>query len=445
MPEQILDTKTLQDALVSFKTDLNKTIEDLIKKQSDSANIAIADLKTKLDAAEKGLATLQELSKKGFGLPGAEKEKGRFSWAKYWTGLYKNHLMSKGALTVSEVQRYWDTTGSFEQRISKDYIAIVNKDYNATDGTSGGMLVPPQIYQGDLIDVVYANTAIMKMPILKFLGLTADMPIPVKNGHMTVSSLGETEAPAKSSNTFGLKWVRPKKLGVYTIISNRILYETNNAIESIVKGDMAMDASVELSRCLTNGKGSDSEGRGIMSYYADMTDKSDLSTNGRKFTIDDLADMKMSLACVDELRDTPTYGAIMHPAVEWGMIREKGEMYSGQAERKGMPKVPSLLLDKSVIANATKLSIESTTQIAKTTVGTSATCSKVVVGDWSKFVYATFRDPVFKVSDQATVDGQSMFLTDQIAMVMQLEYDCVCLRPAAFCGRDGAETNKSNW
>jgi HK97 family phage major capsid protein len=441
-----MDLEKLKELLEAFKTDVKAMIDTKSKEQSDASGKEVLSLKEKLASAEKGLEEIKAAIKKPFGMPGVEQEKQKFSWAKFFVGLSNDFRVTKGHLDASAAKHFWDTVASFERTVCTEYSNQQSKDYNASDGSSGGFLVPPQIYQGDVIDVVYANTAILKMPVLKFTNLKGDMPIPVDNGHLTSYSLGETEAPTKSSATFKLEWLRPKKIGTYVRVSNRLLDQTNNAIEMIVKGKMALDASVELSRCLTNGKGADSEGKGILQFYSAMTGQKSISTNGKRFSIDDLASMKQALAVANELRDTNTYGTIMHPSALWGMLRETVEMYSSQTNGKGANKMGKLLLDKTVIQEALKLSIEDTTQIPMSTVGTSTTSSKVITGDWSKFVYASFRDPIFRVSDVASdASGRSALLNDELFMVMFLEYDCNCLRPAAFCGRDGAETAEASW
>lgn len=437
-----MEKEELKTMLTDFRDGIVATIETKSKEQSDLATKEIAELRGKLTEAEKALATVQEEIKKNksFGLPGLEEElkSKKFHWGKYFIGLAKNHKAQKGLISSDEAKKFWDGEASFERRVCKDY--------NATDGSSGGFIVPPQVYQGDVIDTVYANTAILKLPILKLTGLNSDMPIPVDNGNLTAYHVGETGAPTKTDSSFKLEWLRPKKIGVYTRVSNRLLDQTNDAIEMIVKNKMALDMAVELARALTNGLGADKEGKGILQYYEQMTGTSNLGTNGRRFTIDDLAAMKQSLAVANELRDTNTQGTIMHPAVLWGMLREKTEMYSGQATRNGAPKLSNLLIDQTMIESALKLKLEATTQIPASTVGNSATNSKVITGDWSKFVYASFRDPIFKVSDVASDStGASALLNDDMLMVMFIEYDCNCLRPTAFCGRDGAQTAEANW
>src|SRR4030042_6206252 len=166
-----IEKTELESMLTVFRDGITKAIEAKAKEQSDSANKEIAEMKVKLADAEKALNDLKEQAKKGFGVPGLEKEKGNFNWGKYFVGLAKDFKVSKGLLDASEAKKHWDGEASFEARVCKDY--------NATDGSSGGFIVPPQIYQGDVIDVVYANTAILKMPVLKFTGLKNDMPIPV--------------------------------------------------------------------------------------------------------------------------------------------------------------------------------------------------------------------------------------------------------------------------
>lgn len=433
-----IDKEEMKSMLSDFKVNVEKAIDEKTKAASDTSTKEISDLREKLTIAEKALDEIKEQNKKSFGLPGVEKEKEKFNWSKYFTGLFKNYKASIGELPTDEVKSFWDKEASFEGRVCKDY--------SAGDGSSGGFVVPPQIYQGDIIDTVYANTAVMKMPVMKFEGLKTDMPIPIDKGNLTAYHVGETEAPTKTGSSFGLEWLRPKKIGVYVRVSERLLYQTNNAIEMIVKQKMALDAAVKMSYGLTAGKGSDSEPKGISQYYSSMTGTKVLSTNGRRFSIDDIAAQKQALATANELRDSNTYGTIMRPEVFWGMLRERNEYVSSQAVSKQGLKVASLLIDQTAIQSALKVSIESTTQVPLSTSGTSATTSKVITGDWNKFAVATFRDPIFRISREATdAAGHSALLNDEVFMVMFLEYDCVCTRPTSFCGFDGAETVEANW
>jgi HK97 family phage major capsid protein len=435
-----MELTELKTMLETFKTDVKTLIDVNKKEQSDAANAEITALTAKLAEAEKGLAAIQEQLKKGgsFGLPGVEDEKRKFSWTNYIVGLYKNLQVSKGVISGAEAKRFWDGPAAFEQRVCKDY--------DATDGSDGAFLVPPQISKVDIIDTVYANTAMLKLPVMKLTGLKGDMPVPLDLGNFTAYNVGETEAPTKTSASLGLDWLRPKKIGVYVRVSNRLLDQTSGAIESLIRQKMAMDAAVKLSYNLTNGVGADSQCKGIMQYYSKMTGIANLGSNGTRLRIDHLASMKQALAAANEMTDGPSMGALMHTTALWGMLREKVEMYSSQPNARGKPMLGSLLVGQGDIEGALKMKIEATSQVASGTVGTSTTSTKVVVGDFSKYIYGEFRPPIFRVSDVASdSSGQSALLNDQLFLVMFLEYDGICVRPSAFCGKDGAEITESSW
>ena len=91
-----LTTEKLEGMLTSFKNDVTKAIEDKATQQNDKANAEIAELKTKLAEVTGALKTLEDERNKGFGLPGIDNEAKRFSWSKFFIGLHKNHVATKG-------------------------------------------------------------------------------------------------------------------------------------------------------------------------------------------------------------------------------------------------------------------------------------------------------------------------------------------------------------
>lgn len=438
-----MELTELKTMLETFTADVRKTVEEKVKEQSDAASKVIVDLQAKLTQAEAGLKTIEEQLKKGgsFGLPGLEEElkTKKFSWTNYIVGLYKNFKRDKGIPgAADDAKKHWDGPASFEARVCKDY--------DATDGSAGAFLVPPQVSKVDIIDTVYANTAMLKLPVMKLTGLKGDMPVPLDLGNLTAYNVGETEAPTRTDAKLGLDWLRPKKIGVYVRISNRLLDQTSGAIEALIRQKMAMDAAVKLSYNLTNGVGADSQCKGLLQYYDKMTGTGNLSANGARLRIDNLASMKQELAAKDELTDGPGMGCLMHTTALWGMLREKVEMYSSQPNARGKPMLGSLLVGQGDIEGALKMKLEATSQVASETLGTSTTTTRVVVGDFSKYLYGEFRSPIFRVSDVATdAAGQSALLNDQIFLVMFLEYDGLCVRPTAFCGKKGAEITEANW
>jgi HK97 family phage major capsid protein len=327
--------------------------------------------------------------------------------------------------------------------------AGVKRDYNSTDGSAGGFLVPPQQWTGDIIETVYANTPILNFPgVVKLTGLAGDMPIPTDNGNLTAYHVSENGKPTVTSAALGQQWLRAKKLGCFSKVSNRLISYSNQAIENFIREKMGRDCAVEMSRGLTSGTGSNSEPKGIMQYANQMTTGFSAGTNGARFSTDMAWKLQQSLAAADEKRDSGAYAYLMRPEVLYGLLRERVIQYSGQARANGQPVFSNTLgMTREQLQSIYRASFGDTTQIAGTdTTGTSSTTSKVVYGDWSRFVLATFRDPIFRVSDVAG-DGStgSAFLEDQLYMVMFMEYDCAITRPSSFVMATGAECTDTNW
>jgi hypothetical protein len=193
-------------------------------------------------------------------------------------------------------------------------------------------------------------------------------------------------------------------------------------------------------------------GKGIMSFAADMTttydgtntlQAYDSTTEKYRLRIDTAAKMQQALDNVNELRDSNTYGYLMHPQVKWGMKRERVLQYSGQSESQAMPIYGmNILMNDDRLRDALGYDFRTTNQISKD----SNKRTNVVFGDWSLFWTAQFRDPIIRVSDQAG-DGStgSAFLDDQLYIVMFIEYDCQCMRPSAFSIVTDAATDETEW
>ena len=458
------DTMTVEDLkpiLMEHRDGISALIDEKVKDQSTKADEEIAKLKVALVEANKGITALEEAQKRGksFGLPGCDEEKETFSWQKYFKAQYLAVANGKGSAPL--VSDPWKAADAeFEKEVCSQYfekraadlssqmrVEATNKAYGSDDGSSGGFLVPPE-WSNEVIDLVIAQMPIFTMPGVKQLrGLHGDLYVPTQASRNTGYHIGETEAPTESTGSFGGVWLRPKKVGGFTKQSNRLLYQSRGVSDSLIKDLLASAVRLEWHRGLLNGKGSDSEAKGL-TRYSGMTTTSDGtntmqgSAGNWRFRIDDTVKMMQGLANADELRDTNTYGFIMHPVVMFGMARERVLQYAGQANNVAQPVLgTNVFLTKEKLKEVIGYPIAHTTQMPKT-----GTLTDVYFGDWSLFWTAQFRDPIFRVSDQAS-DGStgSAFLQDQLYMVMFVEYDCQLMREAAFAKFANAETNESNW
>jgi len=458
MSEAVDAVAKIKTVLEEHKAGVESIIQEKLKEQSDASNAIIADLTEKHKKLEEGLANIAktEGNQKSFGMPGLEYEKSGWSWQRFFLAM--SIQQAAGRMPAYPMMSDpWGKCAPFEKEVVDQYCKRRGmevsfghvRDFNSDDGSQGGFLVPPEIYSGDIIEATYAQTPMLMLPTMKFTGLRGDLPIPVDTDHLTAYWVSETGKPTKSTGSFTLKTLRPKKLGVFTKMSNRLLAYSNQNIEMLIKDKMSRDASVKLSEGYTIGTGSEHQPLGILAAAnrTGMRTATAIGTNGGRFSIDHLMSMKQTLAVNNELRDTNTYGTLMHPSALWGMLRERVTQYTAQAYQRGALLTGALVLDKATIEAASKLMIGDSTQVPATlTKGSNSTCSYVLTGDFSKFATASFREPIFRVSDVAGDGGTgSAFLEDQLYMVMFIEVDSAMLRASAFALLSDAATTESDW
>jgi len=472
MPEKQITFEDIGVALKQHKSDIEARMEELKTEQSTSANAQVAELKGILAQVQKSLGDLESQVKesKSFGMPGLkdsiESGDARFDLSRF---LLADYLMKASGKGNCPVVNNWDQAikmadAAPEYSIAKEYWKkredILNKsvvfsshkkDYESDTGTLGGYLVPPEA-SSEIIDLAIAQMPLLNMPgVRRMTGLHGDLFVPTKTARGTgARHIGENSKPPKVQAAFGGVTFRPKKIGAYTKQSNRLLYQSRGTSDTIIRADLADEMALEWHRGLLNGSGADGEAKGILQYSNEMTTTVDGTTamtslidTSRRFRIDHAMQLQQALDNANELRDTGTYGYMMHPQVKWGMRRERIVQYSGQNESIAEPiDGMNILINDSRLRDILGFDFKTTTQMPKD----ANSRSKVVFGDWSLFWAATFRDTIIRVSDVAG-DGStgSAFLDDQLYIVMFTEYDCQCMRPSAFSVISDAATLSSEW
>lgn len=337
---------------------------------------------------------------------------------------------------------------AYQKRLQQERIeSIVSRGNEANDGSLGGYLIPPD-QTSEIIELAIANMPIMKMGTTIIRGLVGDLPVPNVQSRPTSYWVGETEAPTESQAGYGMKYLRPRKLGAFTKQSNRLIYQSRGVSDGIIKQLLAESIALKLEEGLIVGTGTDKQPLGLFNNTGMTTSSVSLGANGGRFRIDDAGKMIADLDDVNELAMPGMFGFLMNPRVKNGMKRERSPQYSGQALNQGLPILwMNPLLNDKVLQDLIGYNIGSTSIVPKTnTVGSSTTCSKVAFGNFTKFWVSFWRDFVIKVSDQAADgSGGSAFLQDQMFIVAFQEVDCLLMRPSAVTLATGAETTEANW
>lgn len=432
--------KTMQD----YQGKIENRIKDLMTEKSSAAENESKTLKDELEKVSNSLEQVQKQIKNlgiaGVSGLGDELKKTPFSWTNYVRALYE---ISDPSVKASDPWK----EAAFEKEVVDEY-AKTKQNY-ATDGTAGGYLIPPEV-STEIIDLAMASIPLLNMlPVKKVTGLRGDLPIPKITGRPTAYWCGENTKPTASEATYGEIIGRPKRLAGFTKQSKRLIYQSRNVSDKIIKELLSQGISLKLHEGLLKGTGSDYQPKGLTMYQSDFTANGvSLGTNGGRFTVTDAGLMKMAIDAANEGNDNlSNYGFLMRPEIKWGMKTERIQQFAGQNRSKGQPVSAgkALLADSDIMELVGKLA--TTTQLSNDiSKGASSTLSKVIYGNWAYFWMMMWEGLTVRVSDQAG-DGStgSAFLQNQLYIVAEQEVDCAVTRGAAFTMNQEAETTATNW
>ena len=438
---------------------LNKTsteIKDSIAKvtgDSDKAKAEVASLKMELTEIQKTIGAVGEQLKvlqqrQVPGLAGQEAKK--FHFGAFCGALMREFHKNKGANGIGDP---WAGAGP-ELEMCKEAFnarlrAATAADNYAEAGAAGGYLVPDEV-TSEFVDAVIADTPFMDLGPTTIKGLIGDLPIPKKTQRSQAYMVGENSAPQNSQVKFGQVWLRPKKAGTFTKQSNRLIYQTRGTSDTIIRQDIQEALAIKLDDMLINGLGSQYQPLGAMNIVSPTAAIANLGSNGARARIDHAATMQQAIDLANEYKGgkTGNFGYLMHPAVKWGMKRERVTQWSGQANAAGFPvMMGNLLMTDALLEEQLGHKFATTTLVNNAqTVGTSTTCSTMMFGNWKLFYVGMWRDLIFKASDVASDgSGNSALLNDELFIVCFMEFDCQSMRDSAFTKLTGCETNQANW
>lgn len=435
-----LTIDTLKKEFADHQTAIEQRVKDLLASSSDEAKKQVTDLQGEL-AKVKGYVEQMETAMKqakASSIPGFEKKDAqKFSFGALIGALYKSAFRN-----ADGAHDPWKGA-EFEQEVIKEYAKV--RTNNASDGSAGGYLIPPEV-TNEIIELAIAQTPILGLGTTIIRGLTGELPVPTITGRPTSYWVGENGKPTASQAAYGLKTLKPKKIGAFTRQSKRLAYQSRGVSDQIIRQLLAESIALKLHEGLVSGVGADFQPLGIMNQTGMTTSTVNLGTNGGRFRMDHGAAMQLDLDVANELAMPGTFNYLMRPEVLHGMKRERVKQYSEQAESAGMPVINPLMSD-ATLRDILGYGFGKSTQLSATeTTGSSSTTSSVLFGNWTKFWVGMWRDLIINVSGVAG-DGStgSAFLEDQMYIVAFQEVDCLLMRPTAFTKVTGAECNQANW
>lgn len=439
-----LTMEQVKGEFTTLQNGIQAQVKELLLTSSAESKAAVTALQNDLSALKNYVDKLEADAKqmKAASMPGfGVKEAAKFSFTSFIGALYKQAYTG-----AAGHDNPWRDAG-YEQEVIREYAKT--KANTAGDGSEGGVLIPYEV-TNEIVEMAIAQTPILNLGVTRIPGLVGELPVPTVTGRPTSYWVGENSKPTASQATYGMKFLRPKKIGCFTKQSNRLIYQSRGVSDMLIKQLLAESMALKLHEGLVNGTGSNFQPLGIMGQtgFTTSTVPTSGDLRGTRFKIDHAANMQMDLDVADELNMPGTFAYLMRPEVLAGMKRQTVVQYSGQAAADGAPVMAlNPLMSNQVIRDVLGYNFGTSTQLSGTeTSYGSSTTSSVIFGNWAKFWVAFWRDFAIKVSDVAG-DGStgSAFLDDQMYILAFQEVDCLAMRPAAFTKVIGAQVSPASW
>lgn len=379
-----IDLKEIEKSLVTFKDEvLTKAKEGVATTDELSAMEKSFD--------EKMATQLKEMGKRKASLAGLEgSEKKEFSFAK---------------CVNAQINGKWADDAGYEKEVVEATAQI--KSNNAQSGEAGGYLIPEE-HTSELIDLAVANTPVFEMGPTVLRNLRGELPIPKTTGRPTAYWVGEEEEATESETTFGEIVLRPKTIAAFTKVSRRLMHQSSNTIEGVIRGELVKSFGLGINTALLTGSGTDKIPKGI-SNFSGLTATDAIGTNGGRFTIDKAAEMAMNIDVANMLNGN--LGYIVRPEVLSYMLRERVAQFSGQPSGTGQPiSASNVIMSHAELEATLGYKIRTTTLLGNTTVkGTGNSGSDVFFGDWSQLTVGMWEGFEIKASDVAgNASGSAM-------------------------------------
>ena len=388
--------------------DLKATVEAIksqVEKGLQPQSEDIAKIQKSFDEMEAKMNSMKK--NMGTSIAGVDEGKEKFNFAK---AIY------------AKKSNDWSEAG-----YEKEVTDATAKAQTINPDSAGGFTVPTEV-SSTVIDLIRAKSVLMNAgaQILNIPERVGKFQMPKLTGASTAYWLSELAEITDSSLTFAQVQADPKKIAALVNMSMELLRDSNTSMDQIVRNDIAKSIALAVDEKGLFGDGAGDTPTGIANTAGiNVFDQSGAAYNNGVPSNWSLFDsMQSILENVNALEGKVSY--VSHPQVFRALGRRTAEMYSGQAEGKGLPLI-SPLTSKKRLEEELGYGLNGTTQVPKTgTKGTGTELSTLFLGNFDDLVLAQWGDMRIDTSDEAlfTKFGTS------IRAVMRLDW--VVRRPESF-------------
>lgn len=279
--------------------------------------------------------------------------------------------------------------------------AVKNREYNReiemnvrtiqVTGENGNHDAVIQEDFTDILEPLYANSIISKLGMQTRTGCINDIHVP-KMTKGTVGFLGEIEAAQATGNQFDYVTLRPKRIGAYVDISEQELIQDSLGVFQKVQANLLKKLNEYIQEKMFDDQAATDLRPAGLFYNVTPTTVADYG---------DVCDLEASL--------------------------EEANVY-GDMKYAMNPKVKSFLRQTIKGTNATGMIFENNeVDGTPAEVTSSVPSKKFIYGNWDNVLFATWANPILKISDSATG-----LITGEVRVYLGAYIDWAVLRPEAF-------------
>lgn len=387
----------------AIKTELDE-LDNNIRFEEERENVA------RQEAAESGTLISR----------GDEKDLRRYSFVRAIQGAINGKLTGLEAEMHQEAVREMTAQGGVVGGIGVPSIALRMGDYKkrADITTATAPLVQTNVV--GFIDALYAKMLLVQMGAQTITGLRGNLSIPRVATKATAAWATEVANAADAGSDTEAVSVTPKRLACYQDISKQLIFQSEYAVEQLVRNLFIKGMSLELESASIAGATNGPTGLLATSGIGDVAG----GTNGLAPTLAHMLALVKEVAVDDA--DIGALGFLTNPKARWKL--QSTAIETGHPERVWAVNVQDYLLGfKAGVTTLVPGALDK---------GTSEdVCSAIIFGNWNELVIANFG-----IID-IVVDEKSQAIGNKVRIVLNSFWDSYLAHAASFAAMKDALCN----
>lgn len=396
-----------------FRAHLSDAVGTAVKEQLVDVTNAIKLTNDRLDGFEKKMEEDIQ-SRRSHSLPGASEETHNgdpWSFGKVLRGLQSGDLEGECPM---------------EYAMSRDLFA-----QGTVSDTAGGFLVPTEVFEDQIIPLLRPRVIAMDLGVttLPVTG-AGTIEIPRETTGPQVDAVAENQANTDSDMAFG-----NMQLSGYTaqsfIKASRKFLKLGVGADNFIRSRMAQELALKWNEWILKGLGADGEPTGVFNAAGiGSVSFSGVVSTGRVLpTL-----YKKLLAMEDVLADANAMDGA--DSLGWAMANRALRAMRQIESDNNSAGTSNLEMDRKLFSSGEEQAVlghryRRSTQLAQ---GSS---TDLILGDWSKVVFATWNNLSIEASNVANDALQKR----QTHIVAYIDVDVAVTRPESFCVATGFDTS----